>query len=93
MSCPNYYGRDLGGLAGPAEVGVIQVAPGVPERRPKPVARSTGRQVRCNIRLDERDRFKIARASAAEPSETSSLAIEALWWMLMMAMPGSSVSP
>ena len=32
-----------------------------------------GRQVRRNIRLDERDRFPIARASAAEPSLTALL--------------------
>ena len=72
MSCPKYYGRDLVGLARheAAEVGINKAAPGFPERRPKPVAQSTGHQVRCNILLDERDRFPIARASAAEPSET-----------------------
>ena len=37
------------------------------------MAQITGRQVRRNIRLDERDRFPIARASAAEPSETALL--------------------
>jgi len=71
----DHYARDLGGLAGnaAAEVGVSQAAPGFPERRAKPVAQSTGHQVRRNIRLDERDRFPIARASAAEPSETAFL--------------------
>ena len=62
----------------PPKVGVSQAAPGFPERRPKPVAQSTGHQVRCNIRLDERDRFPIARASAVEPSETALLGNQGL---------------
>ena len=37
------------------------------------MAQSTGHQVRCNIHVDERDRFPIARASAAKPSETALL--------------------
>jgi len=97
MSSPNHNAnaRDLGGLAGnaAAEVGVSRAAPGFPERRAKPVDRSTGHQVRRNIRLGARGRFSIARVSAAEPSESPSLAIESLWWTLVMAKPGSSVSP
>ena len=66
MPRPNYHARDLGGLAGhaAAKVGARQVAPGFPERRPRPVAQSAGHQVRCNTRVDERDRCSIARASA-----------------------------
>ncbi len=62
MSRPNYQARDLLGLAGyaAADVGKCQATLGLPLRRPGPLARSTGHQVRCNIRINERDRFSIA---------------------------------